>query len=172
MAAISQTTLSNVFSWMKMLEFGLKFVRKGPKGPINNIPALFQLMAWRRLGDKPLSEQMMIRLPTHICITRPQWFKSDMCNCWPSNHLSRIKEIASDTGQFYMKFYLRLNLISVWDCPPNKLQTTQHAVTMVTSLQWVNNSTCSFLTEWMHTLKFISIGAIAIANGMCSICST
>ena len=31
-----------------------KFV---PKGLINNIPALVLIMAWRRLGDKPLSEQ-------------------------------------------------------------------------------------------------------------------
>ena len=48
----------------------LEFV---PKGPINNIPALVQIMAWRRPGDKPLSEPMMISLPTHICVTRPQW---------------------------------------------------------------------------------------------------
>ena len=43
------------------------------KGPINNIPALVQIMAWRRRGDKPLSEPMMISLLTHICVTRPQW---------------------------------------------------------------------------------------------------
>ena len=52
------------------IEISGKFV---PKGPINNNPALVQLMAWRRSGDKPLSEQMMDRLPTHICVTRPQW---------------------------------------------------------------------------------------------------
>ena len=34
------------------IEISLKFV---PKGPINNIPALIQIMAWRRPGDKPLS---------------------------------------------------------------------------------------------------------------------
>ena len=50
----------------------LKFVHKGP---IYNIPALVQIMAWRRPGDKPLSETMMNSLPTHICITRPQWVK-------------------------------------------------------------------------------------------------
>ena len=44
-----------------------------PKGPINNIPALVQIMAWRRSGDKPLSEPMVDSLPTHICVTRPQW---------------------------------------------------------------------------------------------------
>ena len=51
------------------IKISLKFV---PKGPINNIPALVQIMAWRRPSDKPLSEPMMVRLPTHICVTRPQ----------------------------------------------------------------------------------------------------
>ena len=36
------------------------------KGPINNIPALVQIMAWRRPGDKPLSGPMMVRLLPHI----------------------------------------------------------------------------------------------------------
>ena len=52
------------------IKISLKFV---PKGPINNIPALVQTMAWRRPGDKPLSEPMMVSLLTHICVTRPQW---------------------------------------------------------------------------------------------------
>ena len=51
------------------IKISLKFV---PTGPINNIPALVQIMAWRQPGDKPLSEPMMVRLPTHICVTRPQ----------------------------------------------------------------------------------------------------
>ena len=55
-----------------LLKISLKLA---PKGPINNIPALFQIMAWRRPGDKPLSETMMVSLPTHICVTRPQWVK-------------------------------------------------------------------------------------------------
>ena len=44
------------------IKISLKFV---PKGPINNIPALVQIMAWRRPGDKPLSEPMMVSLLTH-----------------------------------------------------------------------------------------------------------
>ena len=44
-----------------------------PTGPINNIPAFVQIMAWRWSGDKPLSEPMLIILLTHICVTRPQW---------------------------------------------------------------------------------------------------
>ena len=46
------------------IKISLKFV---PKGPINNIPALVQIMAWRRTGDKLLSEPMMVRSLTHIC---------------------------------------------------------------------------------------------------------
>ena len=54
------------------IKISLKFVRKGP---VNNILALVQIMAWRRPGDKPLSAPMMVRLPTHICVTRPQRVK-------------------------------------------------------------------------------------------------
>ena len=43
-----------------------------PTGSINDIPALVQIVAWGRPGDKPLSEPMMVNLPTHICVTRPQ----------------------------------------------------------------------------------------------------
>ena len=39
---------------------------------INNIPELFQIMAWRRPGDKPLSEPIMVSLLTHMCITQTQ----------------------------------------------------------------------------------------------------
>ena len=39
-----------------LIEISLKFV---PIGPINNIRALVQIMAWRWTGDKPLSEPMM-----------------------------------------------------------------------------------------------------------------
>ena len=72
MAAIFHTTSSSGFSenvWIS-INISLKFV---PRGPINNIPTVVQVMAWRRPGDKPLSEPMMVRLPTHICVTRPQW---------------------------------------------------------------------------------------------------
>ena len=31
-----------------------------PKGSINNNQALDQIMAWRRTGDKPLSEPMVV----------------------------------------------------------------------------------------------------------------
>ena len=64
-----------------LIKISLKFV---PKGPINKIPALFQIMAWCRSGDKPLSETMMVSLPTHICVTRPQWVNHHGYPCFCS----------------------------------------------------------------------------------------
>ena len=63
--AISQTTFWSAFSWMKMFEFQLKFHW-----------SLFLRFQWQ--GDKPLSEPMLVRLPTHICVTRPQWFEEQI----------------------------------------------------------------------------------------------
>ena len=61
----------------------LKFV---PKGTINNIPALVQIMAWHRPSSKPLSEPIMVSLLMHICTTRPQWVMTNLTvsdvECW------------------------------------------------------------------------------------------
>ena len=57
----------------KSNKISLTFV---PKGQINNILALIQIIAWRPPGDKPLSETMMVSLLTNICVTWPQWVKS------------------------------------------------------------------------------------------------
>ena len=56
MAAIFRTTFSIAFSWRKNYEFHILlslFLRN------NNMPALVQIIAWRRSGDKPLSEPVM-----------------------------------------------------------------------------------------------------------------
>ena len=96
---ILQTTFSNVFSSMKMFEFRLKFHWSlFPGGPINNIPALVRIMAWRRSGDKPLSGPMMVSFPTHICVTRPQWV-----NDW----LEQIFLLTSkELSLFYMYIFI------------------------------------------------------------------
>ena len=36
-------------------------------------------MALRRPGDKQLSETMLVRSPTHICVTQPQWVNVTTC---------------------------------------------------------------------------------------------
>ena len=61
MADIIQTTILNAFLGDNSVWISIKispnFVSKIR---INNIPALAQIMAWRRSGDMPLSEPMMV----------------------------------------------------------------------------------------------------------------
>ena len=68
-ANIFKCILLNENIWIS-IEISLKFVTKGP---INIIPTLVQMMARHRPGNKPLSEPVMVGLPMHVCITRPQW---------------------------------------------------------------------------------------------------
>ena len=67
--AIFKGIFLNENVWIS-IKISLKFV---PMGQINNISALVQIMAWRRPGDMPLPEPMMVTLLTHIYVTRPQW---------------------------------------------------------------------------------------------------
>ena len=106
-----------------LIKISLKFI---PKGPINNIPALVQIMAWRRSGDKPLSEPMMVRLLTHICVARPQWINPCHVelisrNIWKKNHV--IYHFSNDKKS-YMHIYIKKNSLHIskiphLDCPSN-----------------------------------------------------
>ena len=70
---------NDIFKCIFLTENAWILIKIQPKfvsmGSIDNIPALVQIMAWRRPGDKPLSEPMIISLLTHICVARPQWVK-------------------------------------------------------------------------------------------------
>ena len=88
----------NENEWIS-LRISLKFVSKVR---INNIPSLVQIMAWRRPGDKPLCEPMVVSLLTYICVTRPQWVKST-----PSIHTTTTWfDCGADGCVFIAPFYL------------------------------------------------------------------
>ena len=71
MAAILQTTTSNAFSWMKMYRFWV------PKGSMNNIARLNQIMAWTRsLATSHYLNQWWSGLLTRISVIQPQWVKA------------------------------------------------------------------------------------------------
>ena len=100
------------------IRFSLGFV---PKSPINHNPALVQIMVWRRSGHKSLSEPMMARLPTHICVTRPEWVNFFMVNtpgmqcifyfylCFQAHFV--ISSTPSDLGSLLLK---EINKITAW----------------------------------------------------------
>ena len=105
MDAIWQMTFSkciflNENVWIP-IKISLKLV---PKGPIINIPALVQIMAWRRPGDKPLSEPMVVSLPAHICVTLPQWVKTASYGITTNVFIS-AKWIETYTVRFCHKLY-------------------------------------------------------------------
>ena len=81
MVTISQTMSSN--AWIQ-INISLKFVSRGP---INNIPTLVQIMAWRRPGDKPLSEPMMVSFLTQVCVTQHQWVKTSAGTSMSQRHI-------------------------------------------------------------------------------------
>ena len=86
----------DIFKWIFFNEIvwistkiSLKFV---PRGPINNITALVQIMTWRGSGEKPWPEPMMVSLLTHICVTRSQWVNTHiwyfvLLTLWPKQDI-------------------------------------------------------------------------------------
>ena len=95
----------NENAWIS-LKISLKFV---PLVRIDNIPALVRIMAWRRPGDKPLSEPMMVSLLTHICVTRPQWVKPIVCKWIYMSWGSAVKWHTNRT-------YIIFSSILSWNC--------------------------------------------------------
>ena len=55
---------------------------------------MVQIMAWRRPGDKPLSETMMVSSPTHTCVTRPQWVNLTPGKTWTLFCLQKLVKLA------------------------------------------------------------------------------
>ena len=88
-------------AWIS-LTISLKFV---PKVPMNNIPALVLIMAWRRPGAKPLSEPVLIRLPTHICVARSQWVNYCENNIAQTAILLNMKRWIRNTPQRHMLWF-------------------------------------------------------------------
>ena len=106
MVVILQTIFSDTSPRIQMYEVP-KFV---PKGPNNNIPALVQIMAWRRPGDKPLSEPMIFSFLTHICITRLQRVKTDhvMHSC--------INKLLHKTWYSLISTFFMVIFMAMYDC--------------------------------------------------------
>ena len=96
-------------------QISLKFV---PKGPINNIPSLVQIMAWRHPGGKPLSEPTMFSLPPHICNTRPWWVNMF---CYFASLTSCLVAAAMHETQAWPALWLQISwhLIMLGNCQSN-----------------------------------------------------
>ena len=88
-----------------LIKISLKLLAKGP---INNNPAL--VMAWRRIGDKPLSEPMMVNPLTHICVTRPQSVNGKTIISFLLLHITYL---TSYPGYFWEPHWFSMGLLEI-----------------------------------------------------------
>ena len=57
MATIWHTLVLKAFFCLKIVVFSLKFINKSP---VNNIPTLVWIMAWRQIDNRPLFEPVTV----------------------------------------------------------------------------------------------------------------
>ena len=89
------------FPYQILIGISRKFV---PKGSIDSILPLVQIMAWRRIGDKPLSEPMLTDSLTHICGTRERWV-----NALPLKYVQITSDAITQHNSWYRwQFFMRL----------------------------------------------------------------
>ena len=118
----------------------MKFISNGP---INNTPALIEIMAWRWPGDKPLSEPMMVSLLTHICVTRPQWVKV-MVLWWKDQRITRLL-----TSLWTINLYM--SAVSGNEATPHVW--LDHGVSMKCIMDdYIPWTSCLFMDAWLWFL--------------------
>ena len=127
-------------------------------------------MAWRRPGDKPLSEPMMVSSPTHICVSRPQWVKadgrptasgSDVTSMFQNSFdeiLEKCSTLRLPVRKDPRKHYeLRVDVPPMPDVPTLMAWTLN--VTVVTSIhgqdKCVTPERLCFCTEWRNTCEIL-----------------
>ena len=169
MAAFSQTTFSSAFSWMKMFEFQLKFHWSlFLRVQLTIIHHCF--MAWRRPGDKPLTEPMMVSSLTHICVTRPQWV-NEVAAILYNGHISTVQPGKIDYTVFTSElifFCVFLYRMTQNVCPwahftqdfPMAIQIWLKFYLLLSNCQW--NDQCKKIVHsltavlWWHLYKFVA----------------
>ena len=96
-------------SYFILMQISLKFV---PRGSIYNMSALAQVMALRRTGDKPSSEQ--------LCgLLTPQWvkwilLKTKQLNITPHTTLCKSPRILIPTRNFAYKSVIRHGILFIY----------------------------------------------------------
>ena len=140
------------------IKISLNFI---PKGPIKNIPALVQIMAWRRPGDKPLSEAMMYNLLTHICVTRPEWVN---CIRLPigllGNEISFQYRSAPKTRPLFTKRQLICRNV-LWN-----LEAARHGLKVIRSLCNVIDTSATILEHLSNVIVIRFKHPISLARDL------
>ena len=103
----------NCISWMKIYELCFRFHWNFD----NNIPALVQIMAWHRPGNKPLSQPMTVSLLMHVSLGFNE-LRAPERNVQPKNDLLLTYYLKSMYCVFWFRFvpFCEMMLIYCGDC--------------------------------------------------------
>ena len=139
MATVSQTTFWNVCYWIENAWISIKnSLRYVSNGLINYTSSLARIMAWRCPGAKPLSEPMMVKLPNHICVTRPQWVKQ---NTWVRANIQ-----SNNTNYFHADFMWNLVRIATF----RGINPARQALKCHLSCWKINYPLIFSIVYWVH----------------------
>ena len=97
-------------------------------------------MAWRRPGDKPLSEPMVGSLLTHKCVTRPQWVKSMALEGFEWSFRSVIFKPILMIGGWGIACEIALRWMS--------LDFTDDKSTLIQVMAWCRQAASHYLSLW------------------------
>ena len=117
-------------------------------------------MAWRRRGDKPLSEQIVLSLLTHICVTQPQWVNDVelyLQNNIKTSVILWLTKIDDKSFKLYCEelHYYKLGQYDGWWCPGSLYCQTisSHGTCRghfrCTPSQWEPLLHCNDVSHWL-----------------------
>ena len=165
----------DIFKWIFLTEnvwisinISLKFV---PMVQINNIPVVLQIMAWRRLGDKSLSEPMMLSWLTHICVTPPQWV-----NTWGRDKMGNTLQMTFSNGIswikiviFWLKFSWNLSHGSNKQYSSIGVDNDMELIRHYLSQWWLSSLLMLICSSWSQQVNYFSTyhGYITVSAGDC-----
>ena len=143
------------------MKISLKFV---PKGPINNIPSLVQIMAGHQPGDKPSSEPMMVSFMTYMRHSASMSLNDCNISFQAINSWQRVAKLLFRLGQKEVRTKqcktMGLSNIEVitsitkpsWECMDNKLQPTWIHWCNFSAMSWFE---LSVLVKWAPVIQWM-----------------
>ena len=139
-----------------------KFVSKVP---LDNNPSLVWIMAWRRIGDKSLSELMLTDSLTHICYIRVRRIKWSKINIVKISHpyicFLQVEICALYVTLMWYVFqlfifilYIYISIVASWDslCRFSASAHNLKQCWLITNLPWVTNRVPNY--KWNFNKKY------------------
>ena len=127
------------------IQMSLKIV---PKGPTANIPALVQIMAWRRIDVKPLSEPM-------VALFTDGYLRHLMS---PFIILCRQQNNSEAASIFQYIYWNNQISLSTWFV--NVLRHTDINITVAKLLFWNNRSYLKYNVKWSSVFRPLGIALL------------